>query len=749
MSPDTIALIVSGNHADPFAVLGPHRAAGDADAPDADSADGAQGGDGPTDLRVFRPDADRVEILDGSGAVLAEMRRRHEGGFFEHRFDGPAPAGYRLRLHRGAAAWEIDDPYRFPPLLGDLDLHLLGEGRHWRAYEQLGAHPVRIDGVDGVRFAVWAPNARRVSVVGEFNGWDGRVHVMRNRPGVGVWEIFLPGLGEGTLYKYELLGPRGELLPLKADPFAFAAENRPHTASIVRRIDRQPWQDRDWLQKRAARNARTAPISIYEVHLGSWKRGEGNRFLTYRELADDLVPYAKEMGFTHIEVLPVHEHPFDGSWGYQSLGLYAPTSRFGTPADFQAFVEACHAAELGLIIDWVPGHFPSDAHGLAWFDGTHLYEHADPRQGFHQDWNTLIYNFGRNEISNFLIANALFWLRHYHVDGLRVDAVASMLYLDYSRKAGEWVPNRFGGRENLEAIDLLRRMNELVYGEEEGQGGGAITIAEESTAWPGVSRPAYVGGLGFGYKWNMGWMHDTLRYMRNDPVHRRYHHNDLTFGLLYAFTENFILPLSHDEVVHGKGSILARMPGDTWQQFANLRAYYGFMWTHPGKKLLFMGGEFAQGREWNHDASLDWHLLDPDQGGPWHVGVQRLVRDLNALYRNTPALSELDCEAEGFRWIKGNAAEESVLAYSRHGSTPGSVAVAVVNFTPVPRQDYRVGLPEGGFWREALNSDAALYGGSNLGNGGGVTAEAVPWDGQPFSAPLTLPPLAALVLVKG
>ncbi len=731
---DSIAAIVAGTHADPFAVLGPH----------ADEGEG-----GRVALRVFRPDAESAEVLAADGSVLGEMRRRHEAGFFEHVFDSGDAPRYRLRLRSGAHAWEAEDPYRFPPVLGELDQYLLAEGRHWRSFERMGAHLDTVDGVAGVRFAVWAPNARRVSVVGAFNNWDGRVHPMRCRLGAGIWEIFIPGLAEGDAYKYEIVSPDGHLLPQKADPYAFAAEYRPKTASVVARLDKHDWRDQDWLARRAARNARTAPVSIYEVHLGSWKRGEGNRFLTWRELAADLVPYARDMGFTHIEVLPVHEHPFDGSWGYQPLGLYAPTARFGTPAEFQAFVDACHQADIGLIIDWVPGHFPNDAHGLYEFDGTHLYEHADPRQGYHPDWNTAIFNFGRNEISNFLVSNALYWLKHFHIDGLRVDAVASMLYLDYSRKDGEWVPNRFGGRENLEAIDFLRRMNELVYGSEEGQGGGAVTIAEESTAWPGVSRPAYVGGLGFGYKWNMGWMHDTLKYMGQDPIHRRWHHHEMTFGLLYAFSENFILPLSHDEVVHGKGSLLARMPGDTWQKFANLRAYFGFMWAHPGKKLLFMGGEFAQGREWNFDASLDWHLLDEAQGGPWHRGVQAAVRDLNALYKATPALHELDCEAEGFRWIKGNASEESVFVFSRHGTTPGSVAVAVCNFTPVVREGYRIGLPEGGAWREAINTDGAVYGGSNVGNGGGITAEDLPWDGCPFSAAITVPPLATVVFVRG
>jgi len=733
--PDAIAALASATHGDPFAVLGPH--------PEPEAG-------GRISLRVFRPDAAGVTAVTPDGETIAVLTARGADGFFEGLLDGRDVPAYRLRVEAGDGRFVIDDPYRFGPTLGALDLHLLGEGRHWRAYEAMGAHPVTIDGVAGTRFAVWAPNARRVSVVGDFNGWDGRLHPMRVHPGNGIWEIFLPGVGEGAAYKYEILGPHG-LLPLKADPFAFAAEYRPATASRVARLDRHDWQDGGWMGTRAAKLERDAPISIYEVHLGSWRRGPDNRFLTYAELADQLIPYAKDMGFTHLELMPVHEHPFDGSWGYQPTGLYAPTARHGSPQDFQAFVDACHRAGLGVIIDWVPGHFPNDAHGLYEFDGTHLYEHADPRQGYHPDWNTAIYNFGRAEVANFLTANALHWIRNFHVDGLRVDAVASMLYLDYSRKAGEWIPNRFGGRENLEAIDFMRAMNELVYSSDEGAAGGAVTVAEESTAWPGVSRPAYLGGLGFGYKWNMGWMNDTLRYMQRDPIHRRFHHNDLTFGLLYGFSENFILPLSHDEVVHGKGSILGRMPGDAWQKFANLRAYYGFMWTHPGKKLLFMGGEFGQGREWNHDQGLDWHLLDPDQGGDWHAGVQAAVRDMNRLYTSTPALHELDCEEHGFRWIKGNAADESTLVYARFGRNPdqpGSMAVTICNFTPVPREGYRIGLPEGGTWREALNTDAAAYGGSNVGNGGAVEAENIPWDGQPFSAAVTVPPLATVVFVR-
>lgn len=733
-SPAIIDSVIQARCADIFAMLGPHLLADDP---------------GRARLTVFRPDVDQVVVIGPDGVERATLERIDPAGLFSADLPAAMLTGYRLRLHRLESVWEIDDPYRFPPVLGEMDRYLIGEGRHWRLYDRLGAHPDQVEGVAGVRFAVWAPNAQRASVVGDFNNWDGRIHMMRKHPGIGVWEIFIPGVAAGAAYKYEFLSADGALLPLKADPFAQAAEFRPSTASLVPAPLAEGWQDQDWLAKRKERNARSAPMSIYEVHLGSWRRGADGGFPTYRELAEKLVPYVKEMGFTHIEVMPVHEHPFDGSWGYQALGLYAPTARFGSPADFQFFVDACHQAGIGLIIDWVPGHFPTDAHGLYQFDGTHLYDHADPRQGYHPDWNTAIYNFGRNEVTNFLIANALFWLRRYHVDGLRVDAVASMLYLDYSRKEGEWIPNRYGGRENLEAIDFMRRMNELVYGEDEGQGGGAITIAEESTAWPGVSRPAYVGGLGFGYKWNMGWMHDTLRYMARDPIHRRFHHNDLTFGLLYAFSENFILPLSHDEVVHGKGSLLGRMPGDDWQKFANLRAYFAFMWTHPGKKLLFMGGEFGQRREWNHDAELDWFLLDDAATGHWHRGLRDLVRDLNHLYRDTPALHERDCEPEGFRWIKGAASDESILVYSRHGAAPDRAAVTVASFTPLVREKYRIGLPFPGHWREALNSDAECYGGSNIGNGGGVLAESVPWDGQPYSAEITVPPLATLVLVRG
>jgi 1,4-alpha-glucan branching enzyme len=723
LSPATIQALIEARHDDPFAVLGPHEAPGG------------------VVIRALVPGAAKLEVVEeATGEVVGELARLHEAGLFEGFLAGrPAWFGYTLRAHNVGGSWELHDPYRYPPVLGELDDYLIREGTHRRLWERLGAHAIEHAGVAGVHFAVWAPNAARVSVIGDFNGWDGRRNPMRRRGGVGVWEIFIPDLGEGVLYKYELRGADGALLPLKADPLGTGAELRPQTASVVRRIDDFGWSDTGWLATRADAQSVEAPISILEVHLGSWARGEGNRFLTYDELADQLIPYAADLGFTHLELLPVNEHPFDGSWGYQPVGLFAPTSRHGNPREFARFVDRCHAAGLGLLLDWVPGHFPTDAHGLGKFDGTALYEHADPRQGFHQDWSTLIYNFGRAEVANFLHANALFWLDRYHVDGLRVDAVASMLYLDYSRKAGEWIPNKFGGRENLEAVDFMRRMNELTYGEHP----GIMTVAEESTAWPGVSKPTWTGGLGFGFKWNMGWMHDTLEYIGKEPAHRRWHHHQMTFGLIYAFSENFVLPLSHDEVVHGKGSILARMPGDTWQKFANLRAYYGFMWGHPGKKLLFMGQEFAQGAEWDYQRGLDWHLLDID----WHRGVQQLVRDLNGLYREQPALHQRDCDAGGFAWVDANDAEQSVFSWLRYGD-PGVPPVLVVsNFTPIPREGYRVGLPSGGRWRERLNTDAPVYGGSGMGNLGGIEAVTEPWHGQPCSATLTLPPLATLFFV--
>ena len=690
-------------------------------------------------LRAFVPWADTLAAIDpATGAEIVPFDRRTPDGLFETRLGRRPRFAYRLRARAADRTVDFEDPYRFGPVLGEIDLHLLGEGTHQRAFSRLGAHPMTIDGVDGVGFAVWAPNARAVSVVGAFNDWDGRRHPMRKHPGAGVWDLFVPQMAAGSPYKYEILGADGTLLPLKADPVALQAEHPPATASVVAAIPAHVWGDAAWMTGRAERNAREAAISIYEVHLGSWARHEDGRPLSYRELADRLVPYVADLGFTHIEVLPVSEFPFDGSWGYQPIGLFAPTSRFGSPDDFRYFVDACHQAGLALWLDWVPGHFPTDQHGLGLFDGTHLYEHADPRQGFHQDWNTLIFNYGRREVVNYLIANALSWLENFHVDGLRVDAVASMLYLDYSRKAGEWVPNKFGGRENLDAVDFLRRFNELVFA----QAPGATTAAEESTAWPMVSAPTYLGGLGFGFKWNMGWMHDTLQYMSLDPIHRKYHHNQLTFGLLYAFTENFILPLSHDEVVHGKGSLLGKMPGDRWQKFANLRAYYAFMWAHPGKKLMFMGCELAQEREWNHDGQLDWHLLDD----PLHGGMHRLMRDLNQLYRSETALHRLDALPEGFAWVDATDSDQSVLSFLRFDAGRRHMALVLCNFTPQPRYGYRVGVPRAGRWIERLNSDAGLYGGSDLGNAGGVEAEAVPWHGHPFSILATLPPLATLIL---
>ena len=715
----TVEAIVEGRHDDPFAVLGVHEAGG------------------AVVVRAFVPGAESVDVVTRDGATLASLARRHAGGFFEGTI--PRRTAYRLRAANVAGTWIADDPYAYGPVLGPLDDWLIGEGTHAKLYDGLGAHAIVHEGMAGVHFAVWAPNARRVSVVGDFNSWDGRRHAMRKRLGAGVWEIFIPALSEGTLYKYEIVGAGGALLPLKADPVGFGAEVRPLTASIVRDTSRFPWTDADWMTARAARDPRRAPMSIYEAHLGSWRRGDGNRWLTYDELAATLVPYVVGMGFTHVELMPINEHPLDDSWGYQPIGLFAPTSRYGEPAAFARFVDRCHRAGLGVIIDWVPAHFPVDPHGLAWFDGTALYEHADPRLGFHPDWSTAIFNFGRTEVANYLIANALFWLDRYHVDGLRVDAVASMLYLDYSRKKGEWLPNRHGGNENLEAVAFVRRLNETVYA----QHLGAVTIAEESTAWPAVSQPTFAGGLGFGFKWNMGWMHDTLEYLREEPVHRRWHHDRMTFGLVYAFAENFILPLSHDEVVHGKRSLLGRIPGDAWQQFATLRAYYAAMWAHPGKKLLFMGQEFAQGREWNFDAGLDWWSLSI----AWHRGVQLLVRDCNRSYAAERALHERDCEGEGFRWLVVDDADNSVFAWLRFGVDGARPVAVVANFTPVPRAGYRIGLPHAGRWREILNTDGAAYGGSNCGNAGAVEAVGEPWGGHPHSAELVLPPLGTLWLV--
>ncbi len=719
-----IDLIRTASHGDPFSVLGVH----------ADER-------GYLWLRAFLPAATRVDLVGPGGTTLGALEKRHADGFFECAFPVGAPSDYRLKVR-----WEdgnesvIDDPYRFPPVLGEMDVWLMGEGSHLRPYEVLGATQRVMEGVPGTSFAVWAPNASRVSVVGDFNVWDGRRHPMRLRRECGVWEIFIPGVAAGTAYKYEIRAREGHVLPLKADPYALQSEMRPATASVVTRMPEVAAAS----PARQAANALDAPMSIYEVHLGSWRRkvdetnGGNGRFLTWDELADTLAPYARDMGFTHLELMPVSEHPFDGSWGYQPVGIYSPTSRFGDAPGFRRFVDRCHAEGVGVLLDWVPAHFPTDAHGLSNFDGTQLYEYADPREGFHQDWNTLIYNVGRTEVSNFLVANALYWLERYNVDGLRVDAVASMLYRDYSRKHGEWIPNVHGGRENLEAIAFLKRMNEVV-GSERAQ---AVTLAEESTAFPAVSRPTYAGGLGFHYKWNMGWMHDTLSYMARDPLYRKHHHGEMTFGMVYAFNENFVLPISHDEVVHGKGSMLTKMPGDRWQKFANLRAYYGFMFGHPGKKLLLMGCEFAQEREWNHDQSLDWHLLGDRQ----HEGVQRLMHDLNRLYQDTPALYQRDFVPEGFEWIEHNDADRSVLCFARHGNDPGSMVVVVCNFTPTVQTDYRVGVPRPGVYVERINTDSAHYGGSNVGAPfGEITAEAIGWHGKSHSLQLTLPPLATVI----
>jgi 1,4-alpha-glucan branching enzyme len=718
-----IELICSGKHGDPFSLLGAHLQE-----------------DGRTSIRAFLPEAMRVDVLHFmTGQTLGTLKKHSEHGFFEATLSMLPHTPYRFQVEWNTGQHALlEDPYRFGPLLKDMDVWLLAEGTHLRPYEVLGANPRVIDGVAGTSFAVWAPNASRVSVVGDLNGWDGRRHPMRLRRECGVWEIFLPGVSLGAQYKFEIRAHDGQVLPLRADPYARHAELRPATASIVAAMPVAVPHS----ESRRQANAVRAPMSIYEVHLGSWQRiahSDGSlRRLNWDELAERLVPYATDMGFTHLELMPISEHPFDASWGYQPIGLYAPTSRFGDADGFVRFVESCHQAGVGVLLDWVPAHFPSDAHGLAQFDGTPLYEYADPREGFHNDWNTLIYNLGRTEVRNFLIGNGLYWLDRYGVDGLRVDAVASMLYRDYSRKPGEWIPNQHGGRENLESIAFLQKMNEVIGSERP----DAITVAEESTAFPGVSRPTYAGGLGFHYKWNMGWMHDTLQYMARDPVHRSHHQGEMTGGLLYAFTENFVLPISHDEVVHGKGSLLNKMPGDRWQQLANLRAYLGFMFAHPGKKLLFMGCEFAQEREWRHDHSLDWHLLD----NPQHAGVQRMVRELNHLYRSTPALHQLDCDASGFEWIDHQDTAHSVISFIRKGCDVQTFVLVVCNFTPTVQMEYRLGVPQAGDYKECFNTDSGHYGGSNIGTPSGLaTAQAIAWSGQQHSLLLTLPPLATLM----
>ena len=716
LSPEHIELLNRGNYIRSSEILGPHKH-GKA-----------------TWVTALDQGAEKLEaIIDSKSYPLT-----HAGGIV---FCGKVPANKSYIL-RGKgfdeSVWEYEDAYRFNSNISELDEYLLGEGSHNQLWRILGAKVTSVDTVAGTRFSVWAPNANRVSVVGDFNAWDGRRHIMRTCGQTGVWELFVPGVGDGHPYKYEMVGQDGKVLPLKADPVGFGSQHPPETASIVRDIDGYGWKDKSWMQSREQLQKTDAPISIYEVHLGSWKRiwNENGRPLSYNEAAHDLVNYVQEMGFTHIELMPISEFPFDGSWGYQPVGLYAPSIRFGPPHEFRDLVDSAHNAGLGILLDWVPGHFPSDAHGLAQFDGTHLYEHADPKEGFHQDWNTLIPNYGRAEVANYLSANALYWLEEYHLDGLRVDAVASMLYRDYSRKEGEWVPNKFGGRENLEAIDLLKRVNTLAYAENP----GIMTVAEESTSFPKVSAPVDAGGLGFGYKWNMGWMNDTLVYIEMDPIHRKYHHDEMTRGITYSFSENFILPISHDEVVHGKGSMLEKMPGNEWEKFANLRAYYSFMWGHPGKKLLFMGCEFAQPAEWNHDAQLDWDSAQK----PLHKGIQNLVRDLNNLYRNTSALHVKDCTHDGFEWINCNDAENSTLSFVRHGNAGDLPVVVACNFTPIERTHFKIGVPEAGHWLEVLNSDAENYGGENRGNLGEVNADDAGWHGQKASISITLPPLSVL-----
>jgi 1,4-alpha-glucan branching enzyme len=728
--PGAIAAVAGGYYATPFDILGLHSL----------PMAGAPG----LVVRTVQPQARCVSVVR-SGTEYP-MKRVHADGVFEAVFpDETAFFRYELSISLpDGRTYQIEDPYRFPPLLTEFDLHLFSEGNHFQLYDKLGAHLVVHEDVPGVHFTVWAPSSERVSVIGDFNQWDGRRHPMRPRGATGLWEIFIPGLVQGDLYKYEIKTRYKGYTAIKSDPFGFLSELRPKTASVVWDLDRYRWNDAEWMASRKERQRLDAPICVYEVHLGSWQRVSdkdlGNRWLTYRELAEKLVPYVKEMGYTHIELMPITEHPLDGSWGYQTIGYFASTSRHGNPDDFRHFMDTAHQAGLGVILDWVPAHFPKDAHGLSFFDGTHLYEHADPRQAEHKDWHTLIYNYGRNEVRAFLLSNALFWLDKYHIDGLRLDAVASMLYLDYSRKPGEWIPNKHGGRENLEAVSFIKRFNELVHE----QFPDVLTFAEESTAWPMVSRPTYVGGLGFDLKWNMGWMHDMLEYIHKEAIHRKYHHNHLTFSLLYAFNENFILPFSHDEVVHGKGAMLSKMPGDYWQKFANLRALYGFMYGHPGKKLLFMGSEFGQWNEWNHDGQLDWMLLDFES----HRSLQKYVKDLNRIYVSEPALHEVDFSWEGFQWIDFHDVDNSIVSFIRTARDLNDSVLVVANFTPVVRKGYLVGVPAPGFYRELLNSDAACYGGSNTINFDGVSSESTPCQGQPHLIMLTLPPLGVIFLKR-
>jgi 1,4-alpha-glucan branching enzyme len=723
MTAEEIEAIVGGYHGDAFRILGPHAVR-------------KRRGQPTWEVRAFLPQAESAEVL--IGGTICPMVKNHAAGFFVASLAGePVPYRLRARLWDGPVI-DFQDPYRFPAILSDFDLHLHAEGTLYEAYDAFGAHPAEVDGVAGVRFAVWAPNAENVALAGDFNQWDTRRHPMRRRNS-GVWEIFLPELGEGTAYKYNVRSRFNAYQQLKADPYAFYGETPPKSASVVCNIERYQWQDESWLQARAAKDWLKSPVSIYEVHLESWMRGPQGQPLTYCQMAQNLVEYVKRMGYTHIELLPVMEHPFSGSWGYQVIGYFAPTSRFGVPDDFMHLVDRCHQAGIGVIVDWVPAHFPKDAHGLVYFDGTALYEHADPRKGEHRDWGTLIFNYGRNEVRCFLIASALFWLKKYHIDGLRVDAVASMLYLDYSRQPGEWIPNQYGGNENLEAIDFLRRFNELAH-----QVPGAVTIAEESTAFPGVSKPVYLNGLGFTMKWNMGWMHDMLHYFSEDPVYRKYHHQNITFSLLYAFTENFVLPISHDEVVHGKGSFLNKMPGDEWRRFANARAFLTYMYAHPGKKLLFMGSEVGQYEEWNANGSVRWELLQFEP----HRRLQLLAQELNRFYRDQPALYEVDFHYSGFEWVDFHDVENSVIAFIRRAQDPADFLLFCCNFTPVTREKYEFGVPEEGFYEEVLNTDAERFGGSNMGNGGLVSSRPVPRHGRKYSIAITLPPLAVVAFKK-
>ncbi|MGH9618842.1 MAG: 1,4-alpha-glucan branching protein GlgB [Bryobacteraceae bacterium] len=720
MTEEELEAIVGGYHGDAFAVLGPHAVTGD--------------GKREWEIRAFLPHAQQAEAAV-SGKLVA-MQRIHPAGLFVGRVeDEPGPYRFKITDREGRTA-EWEDAYRFPPLISEFDLHLHAEGTNYEGYNAFGAHLLTVEGVAGTRFAVWAPNALVVSVVGDFNGWDARAHPMRLRTG-GVWEIFIPGVGAGTSYKYMVKSRFRGYSQMKADPYGFWMETPPKSASVVTDIESYEWDDREWMEQRANTRLLDAPVSIYEIHLGSWLKGENHRVLTYRELAVKLVEYVKRLGYTHIELLPIAEHPYAPSWGYQLVGYYAPTSRYGRPQDFMYFIDCCHRAGIGVIMDWVPAHFPKDAHGLAFFDGTALYEHEDPRLGEHREWGTLVFNFGRNEVRSFLISNALFWLKQYHIDGLRVDAVASMLYLDYSREPGDWRPNIYGGNENLEAIDFLRKTNEIVH-----QVPGVITAAEESTAFGGVSRPVYLNGLGFTMKWNMGWMHDMLMYFEKDPIFRKYHQNDITFSMIYAFTENFVLPISHDEVVYGKRALLSKMPGDEWQRFANARAFLSYMYAHPGKKLLFMGSEIGQTSEWNYESQVEWWLLDYEV----HRSLQRFCQELNLLYRSEPAMYEVDFQSWGFEWIDFHDSENSIVAFLRRARRSEDYLVFVCNFTPTPQEKYRIGIPEAGPHLEIFNSDAGIFGGSNMGNGGCVNAEPTPSHGRPASAEVTVPPLGVIVL---